>query len=109
MLLVLSGCAQQADEFSILLGGDVMLTRASEPIFAKLNEPDQSLGLNSESEEILPKNLVEDDFFLVNLESPLGSTSASTGEMNLCGDPSEVSLLLEGARLAGIAGQQSSR
>ena len=95
MLLVLSGCAQQADEFSILLGGDVMLTRASEPIFANSTSPINP-WVELESEEILPKNLVEDDFFLVNLESPLGSTSASTGEMNLCGDPSEVSLLLEG-------------
>lgn len=89
MLLILTGCQQAASGFTITLGGDIMLARSGAPIFEKDGvavDPWQELR----QQGLLD---VEDDYFLANLESPLGDAGISAGEMNLCSDPSEVNIL----------------
>lgn len=93
VLLALTACAQQPAELSLTLGGDIMLARAGEPIFVDMDgavNPWQEL----ESQDLLPDR--EEELFFANLESPLGNPAPAAGEMNLCADPSLVSLLKTG-------------
>ena len=94
MLLVLAGCSRSAEDFSIILGGDVMLSRAGEPMFEKDSDPwgESTTALNAA------------DFFLINLESPLGESTSTPGEMNLCADQDQIDLLLQaGVDLASLS------
>ena len=89
MLLIISGCQQAASGFSITLGGDIMLARAGAPIFEM-----DGVGVDPWRELRQQGVLdVEDDYFMANLESPLGDVGSSAGDMNLCGTPSEASIL----------------
>ena len=97
VLLVLYACSQKKEEITITLGGDIMLARSGEAIFKNGN----GTVINPWS-ELEDKGIIKHgsnynaDYFFANLESPLGQNSSSSGEMNLCSDPAEVSLLLEG-------------
>lgn len=85
MLLVLAGCSYSTTDYSVTLGGDVMLSRAGEAIFSGEIDPWGELTTTLDA----------GDFFLVNLESPLGESITTPGDMNLCSDPVQVNLLLE--------------
>ncbi len=69
-----------------------MLSRAGQPLFEQVNPWGQL-----EQIQVLP--LGQNEFFFANLESPLGDATLSADEMNLCADPSQVSLL-EGGHLS---------
>ena len=94
VLLVLTGCSRSAEDFSIILGGDVMLSRAGEVMFDPDHNPWGELATTLNAE----------DYFFINLESPLGKSSSTLGEMNLCADSSQVDLLLQaGVDLASLS------
>lgn len=88
MLSLLQAGCQAERAVTITLGGDVILGREGQPIFAK--DPWGGLAPN-----------VGQDWFFVNLESPLGRTTESRGSSNgynLCA-PSESAEILQ---LAGV-------
>lgn len=94
MLLVLCACTQQTSEFSIILGGDLMLARAGDPIFMngqELINPWVELKENG----FLDDGSMGTNYFFANLESPLSEASSSLDDMNLCADPIEVRLLVD--------------
>ena len=64
MLLVLTGCSRSPEDFSIILGGDVMLSRAGEAMFDPYHNPWGELATTLNAE----------DYFFINLESPLGKS-----------------------------------
>jgi poly-gamma-glutamate capsule biosynthesis protein CapA/YwtB (metallophosphatase superfamily) len=91
-LLVLTGCSQPQTAGSILLGGDVMLSRGGVPLF---QEAPSSAQPWNRIKGFLNQN--RDNLFVVNLESPFGSLPQGLDEdhlqRNLCADPGEVSIL----------------
>lgn len=87
-LLALTACTSEKSTSSLLLGGDVFLARAGEPLFESTADPwGDALAVKEEFEQ---------SFFVVNLESPLGiakSAIASDPSMNLCAPPATVDVL----------------
>ncbi len=94
-LLLLSACGLKAGTGSILLGGDVILSRGGVALFGVGVDEYQPWGMLQKYQE---KN--QDALLMVNLESPLGTLPTGLDgdqlEMNLCADPSEIRVLLEG-------------
>jgi len=89
VLLIITGCQQAASGFSITLGGDIMLSRSGASIF-------ENDGAEIDPWQVLRQQGVldvEDDYFMANLESPLGDIGTIADDMNLCGIPSEASIL----------------
>lgn len=95
-LLTLNACSRPAADFTLTLGGDIMLAREGEPIFEQQGEainPWQEL----QAQEVLKETNTEvPDNFLANLESPLGEPSYEISDMNLCSDPVQIRVLVEG-------------
>jgi|WetSurMetagenome_2_1015567.scaffolds.fasta_scaffold216027_1 poly-gamma-glutamate capsule biosynthesis protein CapA/YwtB (metallophosphatase superfamily) len=95
-LLLLASCSRPSADFTLTLGGDIMLSRAGKPIFTN-----QTGNINPWSELQKQGVLVGQDsdipdFFFANLESPLGEINSVLTDMNLCSDPEQVSVLTEG-------------
>jgi len=73
-----------------------MLAREGEPIFEHQNMAInpwlelQKQGVLIEGDSSVP------DYFFANLESPLGEINSELTDMNLCSDPSQVKVLIEG-------------
>lgn len=95
-LLALTACSQPAADFTLTLGGDIMLARQDEPLF-------ENRGLEIDPWSDLQKQgvLIGDDstvpdYFLANLESPLGSVPTDINDMNLCSSPKQISVLSTG-------------
>ena len=88
---MLTACSQSAADFTLTLGGDIMLAREGEPIFEH-----QNMAINPWLELQKQGVLIEGDYFFANLESPLGEISSELTDMNLCSDPSQVKVLIEG-------------
>jgi poly-gamma-glutamate capsule biosynthesis protein CapA/YwtB (metallophosphatase superfamily) len=90
-LLLLASCSALQGSSSMILGGDVMLARGGTALFS-VSDPWQAIA----------PYLAEETgaLFAVNLESPLGEIPMSLdpmdAEMNLCANPREVDLLIEG-------------
>ncbi len=95
-LLALSSCTHPSADFTLTLGGDIMLARQSEPLFenqGKVYDPWSDLqkqGVLIGDDSPVP------DYFLANLESPLGNTPPEVSDMNLCSDPAQVKVLTAG-------------
>lgn len=68
-----------------------MLAREREPIFEH-----QNMAINPWLELQKQGVLIEGDYFFANLESPLGEIGSELTDMNLCSDPSQVKVLIEG-------------
>lgn len=94
-LLVLSACGRPPVSASLLLGGDVMLSRAGEPIFTADGEAHSPWG-----DLLTIQRSLTTDGFAVNLESPFGiiesHTPADLLGMNLCAGDELVALLQQG-------------
>lgn len=90
VLLTLSSCGWMPATLTV--GGDVMLSRSGEPIFSM----DSPWG---EVETLL--NSEKQDFFAVNLESPIGNfpfqDPGSEAGTNLCADKQQIRLLVKGS------------
>lgn len=91
-LLALTGCTREKPTSSLLLGGDVFLARAGEPLFETAADPwGDFLAVTEEFGQ---------SFFVVNLESPLGLPKSENDQldpsMNLCAPPGAVDVLLYG-------------
>jgi len=88
-LLALTACTRENNTSSLLLGGDVFLARAGEPLFETGIDPWGDL--TSVSDEF------GQSLFAVNLESPLGTMTNKASlpdfSMNLCAPPESVSIL----------------
>jgi poly-gamma-glutamate capsule biosynthesis protein CapA/YwtB (metallophosphatase superfamily) len=95
-LLTLNACKPPTADFTLTLGGDVMLARQGAAIFEAKGvtiNPWQELqkqGVLRETNSEVP------DYFFANLESPLGENSAALTDMNLCSDPGQMRVLVEG-------------
>ncbi|MBA3072614.1 MAG: CapA family protein [Anaerolineae bacterium] len=95
-LLTLNACKPPIADFTLTLGGDVMLARQGAAIFEAKGvaiNPWQELqkqGVLRETNSEVP------DYFFANLESPLGENSAALTDMNLCSDPGQMRVLVEG-------------
>ncbi len=95
-LLALTACSQPAADFTLTLGGDIMLARQGEPLFENRGlEIDpwsdlQKQGVIFRDDSPMP------DYFLANLESPLGSVLPDVSDMNLCSDPAQAKVLIDG-------------
>ena len=95
-LLVLASCSRPSADFTIALGGDIMLSRQGKAIFTSQTETinpwvelqNQGILISADSDI--------SDFFFANLESPLGEINSTSTDMNLCSDPEEVRVLVEG-------------
>lgn len=89
-LLVVTACTRETNDYSLLLGGDVMLARAGQSLFpVNGNSPWGDLaGIRSQYPEAV---------FAANLESPLGivGEGSQPGDMNLCAPPQGFDLLLQ--------------
>lgn len=95
-LLVLAACSRPAADFTLTLGGDIMLSREGDLIFEIENEeinPWKELQKQGVLEE---PNIGLPDYFFANLESPLGENPSETTNMNLCSHPAQVRVLIEG-------------
>ncbi len=95
-LLTLNACSRPAADFTLTLGGDIMLAREGKPLFET-----QGQEINPWSELQQKGVLINDDspvldYFLVNLESPLGEYPPDVSDMNLCSDPVQVKMLTTG-------------
>ncbi|MRR30449.1 CapA family protein [bacterium] len=95
-LLALTACSQPSADFTLTLGGDIMLAREGEPLFES-----QGLEINPWSELQQKAVLINDDsqvpdYFMANLESPLGDTPPAVSDMNLCSEPELVKVLTGG-------------
>ena len=93
MLLLLNGCSPSSADFSVTLGGDILLARNGEAIFK-----DAGGAINPWSELEKDGVLIQDsnpapDYFFANLESPLGNPSAAMSEMNLCAPVTETEII----------------
>lgn len=87
-LLVITACTRDTNDYSLLLGGDVMLARAGQSLFpVNGNSPWGDLV------DIRSQN--PDAVFAANLESPLGiiDEGSQPGDMNLCALPQSADLL----------------
>jgi poly-gamma-glutamate capsule biosynthesis protein CapA/YwtB (metallophosphatase superfamily) len=85
-LLFLSACNHQ-EKYSITFGGDIILARAGEPITPDWQEIDLSLP-----------RVFSTSYYAAALESPLtdmhlSNSSPAPGEMNLCTNAQELSIL----------------
>lgn len=93
---MLTACSRSTVDFTLTLGGDIILARDGQPIFdsqGKTIDPWvdlQKQGVLADQEAAVL------DLFFANLESPLGAASSAAGDMNLCGDPAQVKVLIEG-------------
>ncbi len=91
-LLALCGCTPKQDPTRLLLGGDVFLARGGEPIFTS--------GENPWGDFLAIRMKMEDSFFVVNLESPIGvipeDQEAEILSMNLCAPAESVNVLVQG-------------
>ncbi|HCS38895.1 MAG TPA: hypothetical protein DIW44_04840 [Anaerolineaceae bacterium] len=95
-LLTLNACSRPAADFTLTLGGDIMLAREGKPLFET-----QGQEINPWSELQQKGVLINDDssvldYFLVNLESPLGEYPPDVSDMNLCSNPLQVKMLTTG-------------
>lgn len=93
---MLAACSRPAMDFTLTLGGDIMLAREGEPIFENKDEeinPWQELQKQGVLKE---PNAAVPDYFFANLESPLGETPSEATDMNLCSHPAQVRVLIEG-------------
>ncbi len=88
-LLALTGCTREETTSSLLLGGDVFLARAGEPLFEPTDEPWGDL--------LTIREAFKHSFFAVNLESPLGTLTGNNDQTdlsyNLCAPPNSVHVL----------------
>lgn len=92
-LLLFAACVPKEAPTTILLGGDVMLTREGNPV----SPSTQPFGR-------LRKTIRGSCYFFINLESPLGSPEGSIGDMNLCApDTYAETLSAGGVDLASLA------
>jgi poly-gamma-glutamate capsule biosynthesis protein CapA/YwtB (metallophosphatase superfamily) len=86
-LLAVSACTREKEDYSLLLGGDVMLARAGQLLFP-MEDPSpwgDFIDIRSHFPEAV---------FAANLESPLGLAAGSQpGDMNLCALPESIELL----------------
>ena len=95
VFLLLSSCQASSADFTITLGGDIMLARSGRAIFKQQgSEIDPWQQLKNEG-VISIGRAASNDLFMANLESPFGEQVA-TGELNLCSNPSEVRVLQGG-------------
>lgn len=86
-LLVVSACTYEKNDYSLLLGGDVMLERAGQPLFPM--DGSSPWGDLTDIRSQFPEAV-----FAANLESPLGlAAGGQPGDMNLCALPESVDLL----------------
>ncbi len=95
-LLTLNACKPPTADFTLTLGGDVMLARQGAAIFEAKGvtiNPWQELQKHGFLKET---NSEVSDYFFANLESPLGENSAALTDMNLCSDPGQMRVLVEG-------------
>lgn len=95
-LLVLASCSRPSADFTLTLGGDIMLSREGKSIFSSQTETInpwielQNQGILISADSDIP------DFFFANLESPLGEINSTPTDMNLCSDPEQVRVLIDG-------------
>ncbi len=101
---MLTACSRPTTEFTLTLGGDIMLARGGQPIFdnhGKTIDPWTDL---QKQEVLVDQGSAIPDLFFANLESPLGAASSAAGGMNLCSDPAQVKVLIEcGIDLVSLA------
>lgn len=87
-LLLLTACSTPRGASTLLLGGDVMLSRAGVPLFKQENPWENVTSFLEDNPQAV---------FAVNLESPFGTNSSindlENSDMNLCAEESEVSIL----------------
>lgn len=92
-LLLFAACVPRESSTTILLGGDVILTREG----ISISPSTQPFGR-------LRKIIRGSSYFFINLESPLGSPEGSIGDMNLCApDTYAETLSAGGVDLASLA------
>jgi poly-gamma-glutamate capsule biosynthesis protein CapA/YwtB (metallophosphatase superfamily) len=95
-LLMLTACSRPATDFTLTLGGDIMLARDGLPLFTH-QTTDINPWVELQKQGVLIGNDSSiPDYFFANLESPLGKGKPDSDEMNLCSDPSQVKVLIEG-------------
>ncbi|HNR01918.1 MAG TPA: CapA family protein [Anaerolineaceae bacterium] len=91
-LLVASACGQNRASSSLMLGGDVMLSRGGDPLFLNEDSTYSPWG-----DLLRVKQAAPVDLFAVNLESPFGEFDPDFApnnlDMNLCADDASVALL----------------
>lgn len=95
-LLVLAACSRPAADFTLTLGGDIMLSREGEPIFENDNEEINPWKELQEQGVLEEPNIGLPDYFFANLESPLGENPSQATDMNLCSHPAQIRVLIEG-------------
>lgn len=92
-LLALCGCSSIPNTSTLLLGGDVFLAREGEPLY--------SGDINPWGDFLAIRRTMDDSFFAVNLESPLGNLredlDAESLAMNLCAPSGSVKVLTDAA------------
>lgn len=95
-LLLLTACSRSTADFTLTLGGDIMLARGGQPIFENQAEAVNSWTDLQKWGVLVDQGSAVPDLFFANLESPLGATGNDAGDMNLCSDPAQVKVLIEG-------------
>jgi poly-gamma-glutamate capsule biosynthesis protein CapA/YwtB (metallophosphatase superfamily) len=95
-LLTLNACSRPAADFTLTLGGDIMLAREGEPIFISNGLPINPWQALQKTGVLIEANSQVPDFFFANLESPLDENSNELTDMNLCSHPDQIKVLVDG-------------
>ncbi|PKN99064.1 MAG: hypothetical protein CVU42_09355 [Chloroflexi bacterium HGW-Chloroflexi-4] len=94
-LLTLNACSRPEADFTLTLGGDIMLAREGESIFTSHGVAINPWQLLQEEGVLIEANVEVPDYFFANLESPLGENSNQLTDMNLCSHPDQLKVLVE--------------
>lgn len=109
VLLLLSACHASPTDFTITLGGDIMLARAGTPIFWLNGQQVDPWRELVEGGTLINESQVPPDYFMANLESPMGSPALGPMDYNLCAPLSEIRLLQSaGIDLVSLANNHSA-
>lgn len=95
-LPILCSCSPSGADYTITLGGDIMLSRGGFPLFHSGEEAGDPWGEIMNSPDFSQSETSPPDYFFANLESPFGEAPAEASMMNLCSSAEEVRVLLSG-------------
>lgn len=99
-LLAIVACSPQSADYSITFGGDIILTRAGDPLYKSIEGTTNSWGVLEKPQKVFKNSMKMPDYFFANLESPLGAASEplikNSDDLNLCSAADQSGVLTKG-------------